>query len=56
MPESGLIPESTISPAADVFRYENITAKSSADLLKETVVLKLNGGLGTGMGLDKAKR
>lgn len=24
-------------------------------LLKETVVLKLNGGLGTGMGLDKAQ-
>lgn len=23
-------------------------------LLKETVVMKLNGGLGTGMGLDKA--
>ena len=25
------------------------------DLLKETVMLKLNGGLGTGMGLEKAK-
>merc|ERR1712066_333894 len=24
-------------------------------LLKETIILKLNGGLGTGMGLDKAK-
>merc|ERR1712110_737982 len=25
------------------------------ELLKKTVILKLNGGLGTGMGLDKAK-
>merc|ERR1719183_114033 len=25
------------------------------ELLRETVILKLNGGLGTGMGLDKAK-
>jgi len=31
----------------------NITVKP--ELLEQTVVLKLNGGLGTGMGLDKAK-
>ena len=52
---TGMIPESTISPAPDLLRYSEITAASNAGLLKETVVLKLNGGLGTGMGLDKAK-
>ena len=37
---------------------EEIRGKTAGDvpaLLKQTVVLKLNGGLGTGMGLDKAK-
>ena len=53
---TGCIPESTISPAPDLLRYGDITAAENADLLGQTVVLKLNGGLGTGMGLDKAKR
>ncbi len=37
---------------------EELRGKTAGDvpaLLKQTVVLKLNGGLGTGMGLDKAK-
>lgn len=36
-------------PDADDFKDEK------KEYLKETVLLKLNGGLGTGMGLDKAK-
>lgn len=52
---TGIIPESTISPVEDLLRYENIRIKSDSSLLKKTVVCKLNGGLGTGMGLDKAK-
>jgi len=35
--------------------YEKLETKENPELLKRTVVLKLNGGLGTGMGLDKAK-
>ena len=37
--------------------YESIAAKTKVNegLLSKVVVLKLNGGLGTGMGLDKAK-
>jgi UDP-N-acetylglucosamine pyrophosphorylase len=36
--------------------YESLPEPTDAGaLLKKTVVLKLNGGLGTGMGLDKAK-
>jgi len=52
---TGLIPESTISPAPELLKYEDIKATPDASLLSQTVVLKLNGGLGTGMGLDKAK-
>jgi len=52
---TGIIPESTISPAPDLIKTDSIDIESNAELLKETVVLKLNGGLGTGMGLDKAK-
>jgi len=56
--ETGIIPESTISPASGLLSLDddiipNITSDPS--LLSEAVVLKLNGGLGTGMGLDFAK-
>jgi len=52
---TGLIPEDTITGVPDLDRSENFTSAPDTSLLKETVVLKLNGGLGTGMGLDKAK-
>merc|ERR1719487_2746740 len=55
--DKGMILESDISPAKDVAKYEEIqkTIKQDTTLLKKTAVVKLNGGLGTGMGLDKAK-
>ncbi len=52
---TGLIPESTIAPAPDLEKAETFTGEPDTSLLASTVVLKLNGGLGTGMGLDKAK-
>lgn len=52
---TGMIPESTISPAADLANAESFSKATDSSLLASTVVLKLNGGLGTGMGLDKAK-
>lgn len=52
---TGMIPEGTISPVPDLDRAESFTIDPNAELLAKTVVLKLNGGLGTGMGLDKAK-
>jgi len=55
---SGMIEESSIEPASGLpSLQDDISGKISVktDLLKETVVLKLNGGLGTSMGLDKAK-
>jgi UDP-N-acetylglucosamine pyrophosphorylase len=52
---TGLISESTISPAPELVQSETFTGAPDTSLLSKTVVLKLNGGLGTGMGLDKAK-
>lgn len=52
---TGIIPESTITPVPELVHTDSISTKPDAALLSETVVLKLNGGLGTGMGLDKAK-
>lgn len=52
---TGIIPESSISPVPELVHATSISTDADAALLKETVVLKLNGGLGTGMGLDKAK-
>ena len=56
--ESMLISEEEISPAEGVADWEELvaqTAPADAAMLKQTVVVKLNGGLGTGMGLQKAK-
>eukprot|EP00550_Attheya_septentrionalis_P006652 CAMPEP_0198294146 /NCGR_PEP_ID=MMETSP1449-20131203/21071_1 /TAXON_ID=420275 /ORGANISM="Attheya septentrionalis, Strain CCMP2084" /LENGTH=1060 /DNA_ID=CAMNT_0043994017 /DNA_START=92 /DNA_END=3274 /DNA_ORIENTATION=+ len=52
---SGMISESTISPVVELVDATSITSEPDTTLLSKTVVLKLNGGLGTGMGLDKAK-
>lgn len=54
---TGLIPESEIVPAAGVPKLDDVDVSGAADseLLAKTVVLKLNGGLGTSMGLDYAK-
>jgi UDP-N-acetylglucosamine pyrophosphorylase len=52
---TGMIPESTISPAPDLIDADGITLAPDTSLLAKTVICKLNGGLGTGMGLDKAK-
>jgi len=52
---TGIIPESTITPVPDLVKTDSLAIEPNTELLKETVVLKLNGGLGTGMGLDKAK-
>jgi len=50
-----MIPESRLNPVEGLLEFEKLKIKADPKLLKKTVVLKLNGGLGTGMGLDKAK-
>jgi len=54
---SGEVSESEITPAQSVAEYEELEREDSFDpeLLAKTVVIKLNGGLGTSMGLEKVK-
>ncbi|KAG5184924.1 UTP--glucose-1-phosphate uridylyltransferase family [Tribonema minus] len=55
---TGMIAEDSIQPATNVPSLEaDIKGQygNSTALLAQTVVLKLNGGLGTSMGLDQAK-
>lgn len=55
---TGLVPEDDIDPVESLPNLEDLHAASGVDLkslLSQTAVLKLNGGLGTSMGLEKAK-
>jgi len=52
---STMIPESKLDPVPQLPSVDDINIQPVPELLRETVILKLNGGLGTGMGLDKAK-
>jgi UTP--glucose-1-phosphate uridylyltransferase len=52
--ETGMIPESTIDPV-DIAALADADLPDTTDGLAGTVVVKLNGGLGTSMGLEAAK-
>jgi len=52
--EPGMIPESTLEPV-DIPALADVERTDSTEGLARTAVIKLNGGLGTSMGLDKAK-
>lgn len=54
---TGLIREDTISPLTDPPMLDDveIDEEAAAEALDHTVIIKLNGGLGTSMGLAKAK-
>jgi len=49
-----MIPESELAPVESLPAYESLCEEDTS-LLGSTVMLKLNGGLGTGMGLEQAK-
>lgn len=52
------LPESEIEPVESLPKLADLGSAAGADvssLLSQTAVLKLNGGLGTSMGLEKAK-
>ncbi|HEY8961064.1 MAG TPA: UTP--glucose-1-phosphate uridylyltransferase [Luteolibacter sp.] len=55
--ETGLIAENEIEPADHLPTFEQVASGAPADaaLLSRTVVIKLNGGLGTSMGLQGPK-
>ena len=54
---SGFIPEDTIEPLVDPPMLSDLAVsdEDAAAALEQTVIIKLNGGLGTSMGMDKAK-
>lgn len=55
--ESGIIHECDIQPINHIIATESLPDFSTQGkaVLGQTVMIKLNGGLGTGMGLEKAK-
>lgn len=54
--ETGMIPESSIEPL-EMPSIEDVEVDEAAGIeaLRGTAVIKLNGGLGTSMGMDRAK-
>jgi UTP--glucose-1-phosphate uridylyltransferase len=51
--ETGMVPEDSIEPVEDVASLDDLPEEDGP--LDQAVVLKLNGGLGTSMGMTKAK-
>ncbi len=54
---TGLILEETIEPLTNPVRLEGVTVddEDARAALAKTAIIKLNGGLGTSMGMDRAK-
>ena len=54
---TGLIPEDTIEPLTRIDSIEDVEIgeDDAREALSRTVLIKLNGGLGTSMGMDRAK-
>lgn len=56
--QTGMIPEAEIQPVTEMADLERLPPKQALfgrRALMKTAVIKLNGGLGTGMGLEQAK-
>ncbi len=54
---TGLIPEDTIAPLTDPPQLSavDVDERTAREAIARTVIIKLNGGLGTSMGLDRSK-
>src|SRR4051812_9512922 len=54
--ETGMIPEKSIDPVdMESLRDVEVSDEDAAAAVRSTAVIKLNGGLGTSMGMDRAK-
>src|ERR1700676_435614 len=55
--DTGMIAEASIQPVVDLPHLEEVEAETELQpqFLSQAVVVKLNGGLGTSMGLERAK-
>jgi UTP--glucose-1-phosphate uridylyltransferase len=54
-PNAGLLPGDALEPVRDVPALDTLEAPAGTDVLDRLVVVKLNGGLGTSMGLRGPK-
>jgi UTP--glucose-1-phosphate uridylyltransferase len=50
-----MMPEDSIEPLAELPEYEELPESDAADVLDQAVVIRLNGGLGTSMGMTGPK-
>jgi len=55
--ETGLVPEADVEPLTDVAHRDalDVPDADARAALERTAIVKLNGGLGTSMGMDRAK-
>jgi len=53
--ETGLLREEDLEPVAGLPDADALTEDSSTEVLDQAVVIKVNGGLGTSMGMTRAK-
>jgi UTP--glucose-1-phosphate uridylyltransferase len=53
--ESGMLPDDELEQLSDVPSYDDLPGDEDRGALDKTVVIKLNGGLGTSMGMEQAK-
>src|SRR5258707_127235 len=53
--KTGLIAEGDIDPVKELPFADDVATVVNESLIGQTVVVKLNGGLGTSMGLERAK-
>src|SRR5215210_3181908 len=53
--ESGMLPDAELEPIEDIPEADALPDEVDAGALDRAVVVKLNGGLGTSMGMEKAK-
>jgi UTP--glucose-1-phosphate uridylyltransferase len=53
--ETGMIPEAEIEPVRELPEYDELPESDGGDVLDRAVVIKLNGGLGTSMGMTGPK-
>ncbi|MDP9133981.1 MAG: UTP--glucose-1-phosphate uridylyltransferase, partial [Actinomycetota bacterium] len=53
--ESGMLPDDDLDQLSDVPAYDDLPDTSDREALDKAVIVKLNGGLGTSMGMEQAK-
>jgi UTP--glucose-1-phosphate uridylyltransferase len=53
--ESGMLPDDDLDQLSDVPSYDDLPGEEDHEALNKAVVIKLNGGLGTSMGMEQAK-